>query len=260
MRGNNHKEIIAAINKLEREGLTAPFGASIQKAPKREGCHQVRFRGKEKGPNDQTTLYLGRIDDPRYEDWAGRIERRNRYKVLMRGLKFASPVDAARLIANKEAKSQEWYTPLEFIELARKVLGEIDLDPASNATAQEGVKAANFYTKEDDGLSQPWQGRIWCNPPYGQWTELFIAKGLKEYQAGNAAALLFLINQSDAAWLMDVEPKFSLACKLRKRIRFIQPDGTPGNSPGRGQLFLYLGDRTGQFRENFEPIGKVYMP
>ena len=53
----------------------------------------------------------------------------------------------------------EWYTPGDIIERARAVLGEIDLDPASNAHAQKTVRAKRFYTKDDDGLSKPWSGR-----------------------------------------------------------------------------------------------------
>lgn len=55
----------------------------------------------------------------------------------------------------------EWYTPAEFIEAARRVMGEIDLDPASSDIAQETVKANKYYTIDDDGLEQEWSGRVW---------------------------------------------------------------------------------------------------
>jgi hypothetical protein len=45
------------------------------------------------------------------------------------------------------------YTPAAHIEAARAVLGTIDLDPASNAQAQQTVKAEQFFTPEDDGLN-----------------------------------------------------------------------------------------------------------
>jgi hypothetical protein len=40
----------------------------------------------------------------------------------------------------------EWYTPAEFVEAARAVLGEFDLDPASSERAQQTVKARRYYS------------------------------------------------------------------------------------------------------------------
>lgn len=66
------------------------------------------------------------------------------------------------------SESNEWYTPLKYIEAARAVMGGIDLDPASNESAQQWIKAKQFYIKDDDGLHKPWYGRLWLNPPYGR--------------------------------------------------------------------------------------------
>jgi hypothetical protein len=62
----------------------------------------------------------------------------------------------------------EWYTPARFIDLARKVMGGIDLDPASSDIAQETVQATTYFTKDDDGLSREWAGKVWLNPPYAE--------------------------------------------------------------------------------------------
>lgn len=70
--------------------------------------------------------------------------------------------------ARHSMDSPEWYTPSSFVEAAREVMGGIDLDPASHPEANLTVKAMEFFTEEDNGLLQPWHGRIFLNPPGGK--------------------------------------------------------------------------------------------
>jgi len=51
--------------------------------------------------------------------------------------------------------------------IGSKVMGSIDLDPASNEGAQKNVMASTFYTEKENGLNYEWHGNIWLNPPYG---------------------------------------------------------------------------------------------
>ena len=63
----------------------------------------------------------------------------------------------------------EWHTPQKYIEATRKVLGSIELDPASSDKAQEIVRAKRYFTVEDNGLNQSWKAEtVFLNPPYWQ--------------------------------------------------------------------------------------------
>jgi hypothetical protein len=82
----------------------------------------------------------------------------------------------------------EWYTPPDYIELARKVMGAIDLDPASSDKAQVCVQAKSYFTVADDGLTKEWKGAVWLNPPYKQpHIYDFAVKMVKEVQSRRVA-------------------------------------------------------------------------
>ena len=89
--------------------------------------------------------------------------------------------------------TEEWYTPTDVIDRVRAVLGDIDLDPASNPVANEVVKARRIYTKDDDGLAQDWHGKVFLNPPFGSETmSRFVEKLISEYQSGNVPEAIML--------------------------------------------------------------------
>jgi hypothetical protein len=77
----------------------------------------------------------------------------------------------------------EWLTPPSIV----RALGIFDLDPCAPIN-RPWETARKHYTKEDDGLKQRWEGRVWCNPPYGRETFAWLAK-LADH--GNGIALIF---------------------------------------------------------------------
>ena len=53
------------------------------------------------------------------------------------------------------SETAEWFTPPEYTDAAREVMGGIGLDPASCALANKLVRADAFFAIGDDGLSRP---------------------------------------------------------------------------------------------------------
>lgn len=152
----------------------------------------------------------------------------------------------------------EWYTPSQYIEAARKVMGGIDLDPATGPKAQEWIQAATFYTRADDGLMKPWAGKVWLNPPYSQ-PEIFqfCEKLVAELSAGNVTeAVLLTHNYTDTAWFHLAESIAALICFTRGRIKFVNEDGEEC-APTQGQAFFYYGENAERFREVFHDFGFV---
>lgn len=155
--------------------------------------------------------------------------------------------------------NNEWYTPAEYVDVARRVLGEIDLDPASHPVAQQTIRAASFYTLADDGLTKPWRGRVWLNPPYAK-TEitLFVEKLIAEVESKNVTAAIMLTNNyTETAWFQLALMACNALCLTRGRIRFIDSTDSPGPEPIRGQAFFYFGPRVRCFSDEFASIGVV---
>src|SRR4051794_35367618 len=102
----------------------------------------------------------------------------------------------------------ERWTPAEYVEAARAVMGGVSLDPASCAEAQTVVRAEVFYTREDDGLSKPWVAdALWLNPPYGgkrnEGGEIspFVEKLLAERARGCVTQAIVLVRDgTDTEW------------------------------------------------------------
>src|SRR5687767_5219509 len=78
----------------------------------------------------------------------------------------------AHQLINQDSGDTEYYTPEFIIEAARRVMGAIDLDPASSKEANKRVKAARYFTKKDNGLSHLWYGRVFMNHPFSKGEEV----------------------------------------------------------------------------------------
>jgi phage N-6-adenine-methyltransferase len=156
----------------------------------------------------------------------------------------------------------EWYTPRRYVELARRVLGTIDLDPASCDTAQKTVRATTYYTKAEDGLSREWRGRVWLNPPYAQPDIVhFIDKLITERSDGRVTAAIMLThNYTDTGWFHAAAEIAEATCLTRGRVKFVNVDGSEGDAPAQGSVFFYFGDRVSDFAATFLEVGLINVP
>lgn len=152
--------------------------------------------------------------------------------------------------------NNEWYTPAEFIESAREVMGSIDLDPASNDIANQVVKAEKYYTAETNGLDKTWRGNVWMNPPYA--SELigkFVDK-LVEERSNYEQAIVLVNNATETEWFNKIISVSSAVCFPKSRVKFYMPDGKTG-APLQGQAVLYIGKNTQRFTDSFQKMGWV---
>lgn len=154
--------------------------------------------------------------------------------------------------------TNEWYTPPEIIELARQVLGEIDLDPASNDIAQQWIKARQYYTI-DTPLQAPWSGRVWLNPPFDD-TPGWVTRLDREYVRGEVTSALLLVNSAPGyAWWESLWRQRPV-CMLRERLCFCRANGKPEGPAKKGQTIAYFGIDTRRFIDVFAPLGRIILP
>lgn len=93
-----------------------------------------------------------------------------------------------------QATSDDYYTPAWVFE---RMGLSFDLDVASPPSGIPWIPAARYFTMEDDGLTQPWTGRVWMNPPFSaatSWVRKFI-----EHRNG-----VCLVPQAKAQWHVEL--------------------------------------------------------
>ena len=90
-------------------------------------------------------------------------------------------------LVQHSSKTVEHFTPAPIVEAARRVLKAIDLDPASCPLAQEIVRAEAWYGPGspygENGLAEPWLGRVFLNPPGGKVSDEYAEMGTRSNAA-----------------------------------------------------------------------------
>jgi ParB family chromosome partitioning protein len=161
----------------------------------------------------------------------------------------------------------EWYTPAEYVEAARAVMGRIDLDPASCPMANETVKAGTYFTKDNEGLLQSWHGRVFLNPPGGLVREFW------RHLVGETAGMYWDSTGAVTEWVwigyslqqlqtLQTDGHGPIRCALsicypRKRIAFVNEAGQPSRAPTHANYVAYFGPRRDKFIDHFRKFGET---
>lgn len=110
-----------------------------------------------------------------------------------------------------------WATPQDFFDRMNEEF-HFDLDVCA---LPENAKCGRYYTPEEDGLIQPWDGVCWCNPPYGRDVADWLDRAERAASEGNTVVML-LPARTDTKWFHEyiynkdqVEIRF-----LKGRLKF----------------------------------------
>ena len=116
--------------------------------------------------------------------------------------------------------NDDWWTPPHIFTALHLTF---DIDVAAPPGGVPYIPAKRHFSIVDDGLVQPWEGRIWCNPPYsnpGPWMHRMA-------EHNNGIALVPADTSTD--WWHEHCTTAAAWCFLRSRIRFVQGDTSVGS-------------------------------
>jgi ParB family chromosome partitioning protein len=199
------------------------------------------------------------ISHQQVSKWRRRLKEPDKYEAMLYGTAYAKAMaEAVTTTAAQWTGDPESYTPTQYIEAARAVMGGIDLDPASNSIAQQVVRADAFFDEQTDGLKQQWRGRVFLNPPYKYpLVAKFITKLLEELVATRVtAAILLTNNNTDTRWWHEAARIADGVCLTLGRINFYKASGEI-TQPTNGQSFFYFGDDGAAFASVFDRFGLI---
>lgn len=98
------------------------------------------------------------------------------------------------------SKSNEWSTPQAFYDELNKEFN-FTMDPAAT---KENAKCDKYFTEEEDGLLQNWEGEVvFCNPPYGRVIKDWVKKASEESKKPNTTVVMLIPARTDTRYFHD---------------------------------------------------------
>lgn len=114
------------------------------------------------------------------------------------------------------SKTDLWETPQDLFDRLDAEFG-FDLDAFA---LPQNAKCAAYYTPEQDALSQPWDGVVWCNPPYGRNIGKWVRKAHEENRRNNNYIVMLLPARTDTKWFHDYILSKAEIRFIRGRLKF----------------------------------------
>lgn len=143
------------------------------------------------------------------------------------------------------SKSNEWATPQYLYDDLNRIY-EFTLDPCAT---HENHKCDKYFTIEDDGLNQSWEGHtVFMNPPYGRGIKHWIKKAYEESLKDNTTVVCLIPARTDTTyWHNYIFPHANEILFVRGRIKF--GDGT-SSAPFPSAIVVFGGE--GRFIRTYE--------
>lgn len=131
------------------------------------------------------------------------------------------------------SKTDMWETPQDlFDNLDNEFHFTLDV-----CAVKENAKCKNFYSPEQDGLSQPWIGRVWCNPPYGRQIGKWVRRALFASAEG-ATVVMLLPARTDTKWFHEYIYHKAEIRFIRGRLKF---GGAKNGAPFPSMVCIFRG-------------------
>lgn len=199
---------------------------------------------------------IAELPEDKFEKYVADVKASNEELTTVGMIRMAKGL---KVYVGFNSGGNEWYTPPEYIEAARKAMGSIDTDPASSEFANKYIKAKKYFTKENDGLKKKWEGNVWLNPPYSQplIDEFSNAVSSKFKNQEVSQACILVNNATETNWFQRMLGTASCVCFVKGRIRFLNIAGNPTSTPLQGQTILYFGNNSDGFKKHFDKFGFI---
>lgn len=142
------------------------------------------------------------------------------------------------------SSTDEWATPLRlFSKLDDEFHFSVDV-----CADETNKKCDRYYSKEENGLKQQWNGVCWMNPPYGRSIGQWMEKAVKSMLEGGAVVVCLIPARTDTKWWHKwVMPYASEIRFLAGRLKF---GNAETSAPFPSAIVIYRQERT--------PVIKAY--